>query len=129
MYTAPDVQKTIGPDLFIKLVPLSVHESASVYSEEKAKLVRAEVERTDTADGEVRSALDAMGVKEGLGRYKLMVEGLHAEGTSELPADLSRMREDIAIVEEQEPVTRLMAELGEAARRCASRARWDQTGP
>lgn len=111
VYAAPDVQKTIGPDLFVKLVPLSVHEGASVYSEEKAKLVRSEVERADTADGEVRSALDAMGVKEGLGRYKAMVEGLHAEGTSELPSDLSRMREDIALVEEQEPVTRLMAEL------------------
>jgi len=41
VYAAPEAQKTIGQDIFIKLVPLSVHESASVYSEEKAKLVRA----------------------------------------------------------------------------------------
>ena len=29
----------IGQDFFLWLVPLSVHESASVYSEEKGKLV------------------------------------------------------------------------------------------
>ncbi|KAI5116512.1 hypothetical protein M0805_001867 [Coniferiporia weirii] len=111
VYSAPDVQKTIGQDLFIKLVPLSVHESASVYSEEKAKLVRAEVERTDTAESEVRSALDALGVKEGLGRFKAMVEGLHAAGASELPVDVTRMRDDIRLIEEREPVTRLLKEL------------------
>ncbi|KAH8112835.1 BRO1-domain-containing protein [Phellopilus nigrolimitatus] len=111
VYSAPDVQKTIGQDLFIKLIPLSVHESASVYSEEKAKLVRAEVERSDTAENEVRSALDALGVKDDLGRFKAMVEGLHAEGASELPADLVRMRDDISLVEEREPVSRLLTEL------------------
>ena len=38
-YGSPDVQKTIGQDIFIRHFPLSAHESASVYSEEKAKLV------------------------------------------------------------------------------------------
>lgn len=111
VYSAPDVQKTIGQDLFIKLIPLSVHESASVYSEEKAKLVRSEVERADTAETEVRSSLDALGVKEGLGRYKAMVEGLHAEGASELPPEVARMKEDITLIEEREPVARLLSEL------------------
>ncbi|EJD01878.1 BRO1-domain-containing protein [Fomitiporia mediterranea MF3/22] len=111
VYSVPDVQKTIGPDIFIKLIPLSVHESASVYSEEKAKLVRAEVERADTAESEKRSCLDALGVQEGLGRYKAMVEGLHAEGTSELPLEVTRMREDISLIEEREPVTRLLSDL------------------
>lgn len=111
VYSAPDVQKTIGPDIFIKLIPLSVHESASVYSEEKAKLVRAEVERADDAESEKRSALDALGVIEGLGRYRLMVEGLHAAGTSELPDEVKRMREDIQRIEDIEPVSALMAQL------------------
>lgn len=111
VYSAPDVQKTIGPDIFIKLIPLSVHESASVYSEEKAKLVRAEVERADTAESEKRSVLDALGVQEGLGRYKAMVEGLHAEGTSELPSEVTRMRDDISLIEEREPVARLLSDL------------------
>ncbi|KIJ40029.1 hypothetical protein M422DRAFT_32438 [Sphaerobolus stellatus SS14] len=76
VYGTPDVQKTIGPDLFVKLIPLSVHEAASVYSEEKAKIVRAEVEKADIADNEYRAALDSLGVKEGLGRYRAMVEGI-----------------------------------------------------
>ncbi|TDL27807.1 BRO1-domain-containing protein [Rickenella mellea] len=109
VYGTPDVQKTIGPDLFVKLIPLSVHESASVYSEEKAKLVRAETERAETADIEVRSAIDSLGVKDGLGRYRAMVAGL--SDAEELPSEVSRMRGDVALVEEQEPVARLLAEL------------------
>ena len=73
--------------------------------------MRAEVERAETAEGEVRSALDVLGVKSGLGRYKAMVEGLHADGASELPPEVKRMREDITLFEEREPVTRLLAEL------------------
>ena len=34
----PDVS---GPDLFSGLVPMEAHAAASVYSEEKAKLLRA----------------------------------------------------------------------------------------
>ncbi|TFY82927.1 hypothetical protein EWM64_g1094 [Hericium alpestre] len=47
VYGTPEVQKVIGSDLFVRLIPLSVHESASVYSEEKAKLVRGEVEMAE----------------------------------------------------------------------------------
>jgi hypothetical protein len=36
VYKAPDSQEYISKDIFIRLVPLSVHESAGVYSEEKA---------------------------------------------------------------------------------------------
>ena len=84
VYATPDVQKVIGPDMFIRLVPLGVHESASVYSEEKAKLVRGEVEKADNAEVEVKSALDAMGIKDGLVRYKAIAEG-GVGGEAELP--------------------------------------------
>ncbi|SCV73896.1 BQ2448_6326 [Microbotryum intermedium] len=70
VYATPDVQKIVGPDLFIKLVPLSVHESASMYSEEKAKVVRGEVERSDLADGELAAALEYMGLPASLERYR-----------------------------------------------------------
>ncbi|GAA5993785.1 hypothetical protein JCM11641_006988 [Rhodosporidiobolus odoratus] len=70
VYAAPDVQKLVGPDLFAKLVPLSVHESASLYSEEKAKLVRAEVERVELADEELASALEYMGLPASLARFQ-----------------------------------------------------------
>jgi hypothetical protein len=45
VYGTPEVQNAIGTDVFVRLIPLSVHESASVYLEEKAKLVRGEDDR------------------------------------------------------------------------------------
>ncbi|GAA5937686.1 uncharacterized protein JCM15063_002089 [Sporobolomyces koalae] len=70
VYASPEVQKIVGPDLFQKLVPLSVHESASMYSEEKAKLVRHESERVELADEELASALEYMGLPASLVRFK-----------------------------------------------------------
>jgi hypothetical protein len=110
VYGAPDVQKVIGPDMFLRLIPLSVHESASVYSEEKAKLVRGEVEKAEGAEGEVRSALDMLGVKEGLTRFKAMAEG-EVGGGEEIPVDVRRWKEDISVVEEKEGVEGMMAQL------------------
>ena len=110
VYGAPEVQKVIGQDIFIKLIPLSVHESASVYSEEKAKLVRKEVEDAESAEVEVRSALEAIGVQEGLGRFKAMTEGgVGAE--VEIPLEVRRWREDIAVMQDRESVDALVREL------------------
>ncbi|KAK4243552.1 BRO1-like domain-containing protein [Corynascus novoguineensis] len=58
LYAGQDIQRITGPDLFAKIVPLSVTESASLYDEEKAKLVRAETERVDAANGEMAASLD-----------------------------------------------------------------------
>ncbi|KAF8586903.1 BRO1-domain-containing protein [Ramaria rubella] len=110
VYGAQDVQKTIGPDLFVKLVPLSVHESASVYSEEKAKLVRGEVEKSDTADNEYRAALESLGVKEGLGRYRAMVEGVIAGGDV-VPREVRACQEEIRSAEGHESVDELLRQL------------------
>ena len=110
VYGNPDVQKVIGQDIFIKLVPLSVHESASVYSEEKAKFVRSEVEKVDVAEGEVKSVLDSLGVREGLSRYKSMVEGSIGR-EEEVPLEVRRWRDDIRVIEEREPVDRLLSQL------------------
>ena len=112
VYGTPEVQKVIGPDLFLRLIPLSVHESASVYSEEKAKLVRSEVEKAEGAAGEARSALDALGVKAGLPRFRAMVEGSVA-GEDEIPLDVRRYREDITVIEEREGMETLLKRLGE----------------
>ncbi|KAK3081018.1 bck1-like resistance to osmotic shock, partial [Teratosphaeriaceae sp. CCFEE 6253] len=45
LYQGQDIQRIIGPDIFQRIVPMSVTESASLYDEEKAKLARAEAER------------------------------------------------------------------------------------
>ncbi|KAG6337019.1 hypothetical protein ID866_2079 [Astraeus odoratus] len=109
VYGAPDVQKVIGPDIFLKLIPLSVHESASVYSEEKAKLVRKEVENAESAEVEVRSALEAIGVQTGLSRFQAIADG----GTEEnvIPLDVRRWIEDIRVMEDREGVEVLLKEL------------------
>lgn len=58
LYAGQDIQRITGPDLFSKIIPLAVTESASLYDEEKAKIVRAETERVDTANGEMEASLD-----------------------------------------------------------------------
>nr|POE87793.1 vacuolar protein-sorting protein bro1 [Quercus suber] len=58
LYQGQDIQRIIGPDIFSRIVPMSVTESASLYDEEKAKLARAESERVETADGEMAASLD-----------------------------------------------------------------------
>ena len=58
LYQGQDIQRIIGPDIFQKIIPMSVTESASLYDEEKAKLVRAEVENVETANGEMAASLD-----------------------------------------------------------------------
>jgi len=110
VYGNADVQKVIGQDIFINLIPLSVHESASVYSEEKAKLVRSEVEKVEVAEGEVKSVLDSLGVREGLARYKSMVEGSIGR-EEEVPLEVRRWRDDIRVIEGREPVDRLLSQL------------------
>ncbi|KAK3688437.1 BRO1-like domain-containing protein [Podospora appendiculata] len=58
LYAGQDIQRVTGPDLFAKIVPFAVTESASLYDEEKAKMVRAETERVDLANGEMAASLD-----------------------------------------------------------------------
>lgn len=58
LYQGQDIQRITGPDIFQKIVPMSVTESASLYDEEKAKLVRAEAESVETANGEMAASLD-----------------------------------------------------------------------
>ncbi|KAJ7621099.1 BRO1-domain-containing protein [Roridomyces roridus] len=110
IYGTPDVQKTIGADFFGRLVPLSVHESASVYSEEKAKLVRGEVERADTAEGEARSFLDGLRVLPGLERFRaILQDGTMRNGV--VPQEVVQWSADIRAIEAREPVGALFAQL------------------
>lgn len=58
LYAGQDIQRVTGPDLFAKIVPLAITESASLYDEEKAKLARAETERVELANSEMAASLD-----------------------------------------------------------------------
>ncbi|KDQ06193.1 hypothetical protein BOTBODRAFT_71084 [Botryobasidium botryosum FD-172 SS1] len=108
VYGAPDVQRVIGPDLFARLIPLSVHESASVYSEEKAKLARAEVEKAEAADGALRAGLNSLGLPGGLSKWKELVAG---EESVELPREIEGLVEDVESGDGVPGVEKMRAEL------------------
>ncbi|UYV64196.1 PTPN23 [Cordylochernes scorpioides] len=53
----PDV---CGPDIFTRLVPLPTHEAASLYSEEKAKLLRKVLQDITSKDNELATYLSSL---------------------------------------------------------------------
>ncbi|KKY14107.1 putative vacuolar protein-sorting protein bro1 [Phaeomoniella chlamydospora] len=91
LYQGQDIQRIIGPDIFQKIVPLAVTESASLYDEEKAKLVRAEAEKIETADGEMAASLDYLKLP---GSLNILRGGMDQEMTVE--EDFRRWCEDIS---------------------------------
>lgn len=99
--TLSEMQRVIGPDLFVRLIPMAVHRSASVYSEEKAKVVRAEAERCDIADIASSEALGKLGLPGAVGRWKEIIDA--EEGASEdedmvsagVPPELTSWGDDI----------------------------------
>ncbi|RKP39387.1 BRO1-like domain-containing protein, partial [Dimargaris cristalligena] len=71
MYTSPgELQRVVGADIFSQVVPMQVHESASVYDEEKAKIVRQSIDKSDAADAEVDSAFTFMQLPQSLDKFK-----------------------------------------------------------
>ncbi|MCJ1393123.1 bck1-like resistance to osmotic shock [Xylographa bjoerkii] len=58
LYAGQDIHRVIGQDIFQRIVPMAVTESASLYDEEKAKLIRAEAEKVETANDEMAASLD-----------------------------------------------------------------------
>lgn len=78
LYQGQDIQRIIGPDIFQKIVPMSVTESASLYDEEKAKLIRAEVEKVEAANSEMAAGLDFLKLP---GSLNILKGGLDQELT------------------------------------------------
>ncbi|KAG8795868.1 bck1-like resistance to osmotic shock [Ceratobasidium sp. 428] len=114
VYGTPEVQKVIGADLFSRLVPLSVHESASVYSEEKAKLVRGEAARADEADVELSAGLESLGLPGALAKFREMAEAGGAgdeDGESAVPPQVWTWKEEVERKEEEMPVEGLLKQL------------------
>ena len=79
-YAGQDMQRITGPDIFQRIVPMAVTESASLYDEEKAKLIRAEAERIDTADSELAATMDYLRLPNSLNVIKDgFVQDLHVD--------------------------------------------------
>ena len=91
LYQGQDIQRIIGPDIFQKIVPMSVTESASLYDEEKAKLIRAEAEKAESANGEMAASLDYLKLPSSL---NILKGGMDQEMTVE--DDFRRWCEDIS---------------------------------
>lgn len=79
LYQGQDIQRIIGPDIFQKIVPMSVTESASMYDEEKAKLVRSEAEKVEQANGEMAASLDYLKLPQSLNVLKGSAEEVTAD--------------------------------------------------
>ena len=91
LYAGQDIQRITGPDLFAKIVPLAVTEAASLYDEEKAKLVRAETERVELANSEMATSLDYLRLP---GALQVLKGGFHHEVTPD--EDFRTWCEDVA---------------------------------
>ena len=116
VYSNQDVSKLIGPDIFVRLVPLAVHESASIYSEEKAKLVRAEVERVDMSEGEIRATLEHLGLPSVLGSWRRLAnDDEEGEGDVEVSGHIRRLAQDI---QDGGSIDNLLRELNTEREKC-----------
>lgn len=91
LYQGQDIQRIIGPDIFQKIVPMSVTESASLYDEEKAKLVRAEAEKVENSNGELAASLDYLKLP---GSLNVLRGGMDQETT--VDAEFRRWCEELA---------------------------------
>ena len=60
------VDEMVGHDLFENIIPMSVHEKSSLYSEQKAQILRDEDDRCATAKEEFTSALEFLKIPESL---------------------------------------------------------------
>lgn len=114
IYAQPEVTALIGPDIFRRLVPLEVHEQASVYSEEKAKLVRGEVERCDIAEGEIAAALNDLDPRARIAKIRT----LGSSNSSAVPAQVERWAEQISAREQAGGAEQMLRRLDDTRRGC-----------
>ncbi|XP_053743274.1 tyrosine-protein phosphatase non-receptor type 23 [Synchiropus splendidus] len=59
----PTDPSVTGPDLFSKLVPMAAHEASSLYSEEKAKLLRDVMSKIDSRNDTLEQFMDSLGLE------------------------------------------------------------------
>lgn len=86
MYKEEEHVRVVGRDLFTRLVPMHVLQQTSVYSEEKASLLRSEGERIEVADQKLNSALEYMGLPGELYALKKDIQSGQNSGSAQVPA-------------------------------------------
>ena len=89
---------------------MSVTQSASMYSEEKAKLLRSEQEKSDIADGELVAALDHLQLPGSLKRFTESKEQVFVE-LRKPPQVVREIAKEIAAGERVEKTVNLVGKL------------------
>ncbi|CCH43288.1 Vacuolar protein-sorting protein bro1 [Wickerhamomyces ciferrii] len=65
-----NITEIIGEDIFEKIIPINVHEKLSYYSEEKAKILRNEIDKNETKNIELDSFLEYLNLPNSLENFK-----------------------------------------------------------
>ncbi|KAJ2390113.1 bck1-like resistance to osmotic shock, partial [Coemansia sp. RSA 2603] len=99
-YASEERSNVVGGELFARLIPMSVHESSSLYSEEMAKMLRAEEDKVNLADGELQDALSFMKMPGSLKRFERPLSLSGQGGRSGVNAILAELAEPSRAVRE-----------------------------
>ncbi|KAH3671012.1 hypothetical protein OGAPHI_000723 [Ogataea philodendri] len=81
------ITEIVGRDAFEKIVPLKVHELSSMYSEEVAKVLRAESEKCELADLEFSSTLEFLQLPKSLSDLRSLLDEAEQETDDQLDND------------------------------------------
>lgn len=112
LYAPEEMKKIIGADLFCKLIPISVHESASLYSEEKAKLLRSENERCDISKAELNASLDYMKLPASLSKFKNQQQATQSlDSYASPPSEVKGWADQVAAEERRTNIGELLNSL------------------
>ncbi len=97
---ASEIPKIVGPDIFAKLVPMQVHEAHSLYSEEKAKLLRLEENKILEADEEMSATLESMDLVKTLDQLKRLSKSNTLDEYHILPGHVAEWHGEVVRVED-----------------------------
>ncbi|KAJ2231463.1 bck1-like resistance to osmotic shock [Coemansia sp. RSA 485] len=99
-YASEERSNVVGSELFSRLIPMSVHESSSLYSEEISKMLRAEEDKVNLADGELQDALSFMKMPGSLRRFERPLQPSGPDGRSGISAIIAELAEPSRSVRE-----------------------------
>ncbi|KAJ2782335.1 bck1-like resistance to osmotic shock [Coemansia interrupta] len=99
-YASEERSNVVGGELFSRLIPMSVHESSSLYSEEMAKMLRAEEDKVNLADGELQDAFSFMKMPGSLKRFERPLSLSGQDGRSGVNAIISELADPSRAVRE-----------------------------
>lgn len=95
-----DIPTIVGPDLFKNLVPLSVTESSSMYSEEKAQILRTYSDMVEEADQNLHGILQSLDIDVTLNKVKAYIKSSTTDSSA--PGEMHSMWADVCSQETQD---------------------------